>query len=363
MGFREFLENNTFDSVNENLDIKAPYNKDELLQLGLSDNFINFLITNEKKYKSLSKLNNDFVNDLAKSLGLSNLIIINEKAVFSNINSLFFAKYGEDTKAWLNIPGVAKAKLKLAYVIDMSKDIVYTSFIEQASFNAYSKQLKLEHFSSGAKFIEKHNKEIYTFISNKYNRVLTYTPLNEWLRALDFSKTLITEVEFAIYLISQLIYSGSNGLKKGDIYFGIGDTRRKMYDKMISFGFIKDVKKGSTILVYLSDTEIKLDKTTIAKDAVKKIEKESLGDGPSRVMLYYGLGLEGETIHLYYSQRMASRFERHDNGAPTNEYDDATRRDEKYWKELANDLSRKYNVPVVAKLVAFAKPTNLVYSA
>ncbi len=161
---------------------------------------------------------------------------------------------------------------------------------------------------------------LYDIFSSQKDLPKTYLKL---IKQNDISKYNQTEHEFMETLFKQLENSKEGYIKKGDIHFGIGDTRRNRFDSLVYSGYIEEIQQGSTKYIYLSGTSKEnLTKKTLNKVVYSEI-KENLNylTSTRRYAYIYGINAEDNNITIAYRVALAGMRDKDQNGTPTKEYD------------------------------------------
>jgi len=331
----------------------APYVKEELIEIGFSEPFVDVLVENESKYANIKKIDHDFVKLLEKKLGLSNVIYFNSDAFFTNINFLLsYAK--KDTllnvKEYFTKKSQAKSKLVL-----MSKNLYYYGDSSNINFD----EISTRTFRKGTGYYKGYD-DILVKLYKQEENIKDNSLAANWLKQVVFSRYLETEVDMSLSVFKHI---EDGMIKTGDLWFGIGNTRRNQLRSLIDNGWVKEVRDGSTKLLMEPGADTSdINKASVIKDAAKKIKKE-FGNTPNRIGYIRGVGINDETVIVYYGFVMPSIRQRTGNGAPTTEYDNRTAEDEKYIIKKAEELAKKYDVDVDTEHVSiFGSMENLVES-
>lgn len=182
---------------------------------------------------------------------------------------------------------------------------------------------------------------LYDIFSSEKDLPKTYLKL---IKLNDIYKYSLTEHEFMKILFNKLENSKEGYLKKGEIDFGMGDTRRKRYDNLVSSGYIEEIQQGSTKFVYLSGTSKEnLTKKTLNKLVYVEI-KNSLNHltGMRRYAYVYGINADENDITIAYRLALTGMRDKDSNGTPTTEYDNKVSNDANEIIEEVNKLKNKY---------------------
>jgi hypothetical protein len=158
------------------------------------------------------------------------------------------------------------------------------------------------------------------YIIEMYQNKGITPPAFEYLKTANLDKHLPTELMFSVELLDDLYEH--DFLLRGDVYFGIGRTRRDHLDYLIRSGYVEEVRVGSAKRLYLpGKPKDNIDKKYLLKDLALKIKKELPEESDNGYAMVNGVAIEGDEIVVYISYAMAGMKDKTSFGAPTPEYD------------------------------------------
>jgi hypothetical protein len=158
------------------------------------------------------------------------------------------------------------------------------------------------------------------YIIKLYQNKNITPPALEYLKAANLDNHLPTELMFSVELLDGLYKN--DFLLRGNVYFGMGSTRRDQLNYLIRRGYVEEVKVGSAKRLYLpGKPKDNVDKKYLLKDLALKIKENLPSKSKNGYAEVNGVAIEDDEIVVYISYVMAGRNDKTSLGTPTPEYD------------------------------------------
>jgi hypothetical protein len=287
---------------------ESPYNEDELKERDFPELLINFIL--DENPKSLKTLKHDFTTKFAKQIDMDNVFYSRENGAISNCLMLIALMNEEGYRIDIaDLSGLPKSFVGPARKIYKPEDTKYAELQNNGKIYVF-------HLTIEDALIGKMDKE---YIIKLYQNKNITPPALEYLKTANLDKHLPTELMFSVELLDDLYEH--DFLLRGDVYFGMGSTRREQLSYLIRSGYVEEVKVGSAKRLYLpGKPKDNIDKKHLIKDLALKIKKDLPSESDNGYANVKGVAIEGDEIVVYISYVMAGMNDKTSFGAPTPEY-------------------------------------------
>lgn len=324
---------------------EAPFKKDELLEKGISEILVDFII--DKDLKSIKKMDDKFVEDFSKEIGVNDDFfctvdtgsIYNCELLLKTLHPNNVIKViDEFPKAWYSIRKVFNFKNK--------------KYIDTNSTNRTVYDITVDSLTFGNKFIEYNEEKLKKLIINMND--ISGQAL-KWFDRIRIKDYLTTEITFSLSTLESIENRQlkDESFKASDINYGIGNTRRDQMERLVKGGWIDEIKDGSSKKYFipgLKKSNISNDK--IIMDIAKKVKAKIPSESSNGYAFTRGVSVDGDKIIISIGYKSPSRSDRTEHGAPTDEYDTNVTNGLDELIDLAKELALKFDTNIVARQIS-----------